>query len=141
MITKYAEELMEKRAGITRGMGRGVYNFLRGRFPVEKIKKPAKGLYHAVKKPVEWGVKGTTRAADLIRKYPHSLIPAAGVGLYSAAKLPDQVQRNYLHTDPQMMATRRTATNEHIIPGLASPRIAYADPLRAAQYKNRNFLY
>lgn len=140
MITKLGHDALEKHAGISRNLGKKFINLLKKTKP-EYVKKPFVWAYKGVKKPTELAIKGMTNTGRFMYKHPHSTIPAVGLGLYGTAKFKDNVTKNYLHTDPQMQVTRRTATNEKVVPGLRSPRIDYANPRLKEYFKNRNMIY
>lgn len=139
MITKLGKDLC-KEAGITHNLGRKVWSILKKTKP-EYVKKPFEWAYRGTKKPAELAVRGITRTGKFIHDHPHSAIPAAAIGLYGAAKMKDTVQKNYLHTDPQMRVTRRSATNSNVIPGLLAPKIEYRDPQFKQHFRNRNLIY
>lgn len=144
MITQLGKDSFEKRAGITRSweLGKRFVDLSKKLWKKPQVlKKPFTATYSAVKKPARAGVRGLTGTGKFLAKHPHTGVPILAVGGIGALKLKDNAQKNYLHTDPRSMATRRTATNRYVIPGLASPKIEYVDPRLKEYYKQRNLIY
>lgn len=132
MVTKKGQEFI-KQASIGGWVTRGL-----GKLTPEKMKKPFEWSYKALKGPTDLAARGMGWAGRQMVERPGTAIPTAGVGLYGAHRLQDEVQKNYLHTDPQMNVTRREGLGERFT---RVPSIQYVDPNIEKYFQQRNLIY
>lgn len=119
-------------------IGRSVMDSIKKIRP-EHIKKPFETSYKVMKKPVDVAAKGTGWIGKKTVQNPGVGVPALGLGGYGIYKFKDNLQKNYVHTDPQLRVTRRAGIGNDRF--TRSPRIEYTHPQIREHFENRNLIY